>query len=278
MSLQDGIHKGLSRSEYEKVQAVNQSVLKLFRKTPAHAREAMLHPPKPTEAMNFGNALHCAILELERFKREYVIPPQIDRRTKAGKEEWAAFEDAHRGKEIIAQEDYDTIQAMTASCNDDEVISQLLSGKGSNEVAVVWTDKETGTRCKALLDRVTSFAGYTVVLDVKSCCDASEFEFARAIVRLGYHEQAAFYLAGLAALADSYRRFLFIAIEKTAPYGAAVYELDDESLKQGQIAYRKHLALYSECNRTGIWPSYQSGIIPIRIPAWAMETELVYAE
>lgn len=271
MSIQDGIHKGLSRSEYESIPAVNQSTLKLFRKTAAHAREYMQHPQKPTEAMNLGNAIHCAILEPAKFESNYIVAPKIDRRTALGKAEWVQFEEDNRGKEIISQDDYDVCKAMVLACYGDPVVTQLLSGPGTNELAVVWTDKETGMRCKALLDHVTSFAGYTAVIDLKSCGDASQSEFARSIAKYAYHEQAAFYLDGLNVLAENYRRFFFIAIEKVAPYGIAIYELEDESMKQGQIAFRKHLNQYAECVKTNIWPGYVSGICPIQIPTWAME-------
>lgn len=270
-TITDGIHKNLTRREYESIEAVNQSTLKLFSKTAAHAREAMLHPKEPTEAMNFGSALHCAILEPKRFQQVYVVAPKFDRRTKEGKEGWATWEEQNRGKEIVAQDDMAAISAMANSCYSEPLVKSLLTAPGSNEVALVWTDKRTGLRCKALLDRVTTYANYTVVLDIKSARDAGELEFGRAVFKLTYHVQAAFYLDGLNAIAPADRRFLFIAIEKERPFCVAVYELDDESIAQGRATVRRYLNTYAECMATGIWPGYPSGVTPLSLPSWATE-------
>lgn len=267
----DGIHKGLTRREYESIEAVNQSVLKMFAKTPAHARESMLHPKEPTDAMNFGAALHAALLEPKRFESDYVIAPKFDRRTKEGKEAWAAWEDSNRDKEIIASDDMGAIQSMQQSCFADPVFKSLLTGQGTNEIAVVWTDEKTGLRCKALLDRVTKYAGYTVVLDIKSARDASELEFGRSVFRLGYHVQAAFYLEGLRVLAPIDRRFFFGAVEKQSPYCVALYELDDEAIAQGRVTFRRYLDSYAQCMNTNVWPGYRSGITPLALPSWATE-------
>lgn len=267
----DGIHKNLTRREYESIEAVNQSTLKLFAKTPAHAREAMLHPKPPTEAMNFGSALHAAILEPKRFEAEYIAAPKFDRRTKEGKEAWAAWEENNRDKEIISADDMGAIKFMQASCYADPVYKSLLTGAGTNEVAVIWTDVKTGLRCKALLDRVTQYAGYTVVLDIKSARDASELEFGRAVFRLGYHVQAAFYLEGLRVLAPTERRFFFGAVEKTPPYCVALYELDEEAIAQGRATVRRYLDSYAQCMATNVWPGYPSGVLPLALPSWATE-------
>lgn len=267
----DGIHKGLTRREYESIEAVNQSILKHFAKTPAHAREYMIHPPEPTDAMNFGSALHCALLEPKRFETAYVVPPKFDRRTKEGKDGWAQWENENRGKEILGFDEMEAIKTMAANCYNDPVAKSLLTSPGSNEVAVVWTDKKSGLRCKALLDRVTSCVGYTVVVDIKSARDASELEFGRAVFRLGYHVQAAFYLEGLRVLAPSDRRFFFVAVEKVPPYCVALYELDDEAIRQGRALVRRYLDTYAECMATGVWPGYPSGVSPLSLPSWATE-------
>lgn len=271
--MKDDIYPNLSRADYDAIDAVNQSTLKLFRKTAAHARQAITNPKAPTAAMDLGNAIHCMILEPKRFADSYVIAPQIGNRSKVDKEAWDAFRDNNRGKEIITLDEMTVCKAVKDACYANPVVAELLQGGGKNEVGVVWTDKETGLRCKALLDRVTTFVGGTVIVDLKSCQDASYEEFRRQSAKLGYHEQAAFYLEGLNALAPASRRFFFVAIEKVEPFCVAVYELEDESLKHGRVAFRKHLNMYAQCKATGIWPGYAAGIMPLSIPSWAIETE-----
>jgi len=92
-----GLHRDVSYDDYAQWPAVRSSDLKLFARTPAHARYAMTHPEQ-TSAMILGSATHCAILEPHEFAMRYVEAPKLDRRTNAGKAAWAQFlaEDADR--------------------------------------------------------------------------------------------------------------------------------------------------------------------------------------
>jgi len=267
--LKDGLYPGMTRTDYEAIEAINCSRLKHFKKSAAHAREYMLHPAPPSEAMDFGSAFHCAILEPERFQKDYVVAPQVDRRTKAGKDTWSQFEELHRGKELLAADDFDTLKGMRESCMSDKVVSELLSSPGKNEVCAVWTDLVTGLRCKCLIDRITRWAGWTVVLDFKTADNASPPIFSLAIAKYQYHEQAAFYLDGLKTLSDLPRKWLFVAIEKKRPYALACYELGEAELALGKEMFQAHLKQYKSCVETNIWPSYPSGVTTIRLPKWS---------
>lgn len=273
--ISDGIYPGMSRAEYHAIKAVNQSLLKQFARSAAHAREYMMHPPEPTEAMDDGNAIHCAVLEPKRFADTYVVSPRFDRRLKADKEAWAEFEKNNAGKEIIDEDTMLMCRAITENCYADPVINRILAGKGHSELCVVWTDVETGLRCKALLDCVVKFQGFTFIVDLKSTKDASPEAFGKQCANLGYHEQAAFYLEGLNTIAPMERRFLHLAVEKVRPFCAAVYELQDDSINAGRFEFRAHLNQYAECLRTNVWPGYPSGITPLNIPVWAMSREEV---
>jgi hypothetical protein len=53
-------------------------------------------PVQPTDAMKQGSLVDCLITEPQNFDRKYVVAPKVDRRTKAGKEAWAACEEQAR--------------------------------------------------------------------------------------------------------------------------------------------------------------------------------------
>jgi exodeoxyribonuclease VIII len=267
----DGIYPGMKRPEYERIEAVNYSTLKHFARTPAHAREEMLHPSAPTAAMELGTALHAALLEPARFATDYVASPKFDRRTKEGKEGWAAFEESNRGKEILGPDDLASVTEMQSAVYQHPVAKVLLSSPGKNECCVLWTDPVTGLRCKSLLDRITSFAGWTTVVDLKKCRDASHFGFSGQAARLLYHEQAAFYLWGLETLDRSAtRRWMWICPEDERPYCVAVYEPDADTLEQGKRLFRAHLDTYAKCQRDNNWPGYPAAAESLRLPKWAM--------
>lgn len=265
-----GIYMDLPGEVYARIDAVNYSRLKHFARTPAHAREHILHPPKPTDAMELGTAIHMAILEPARFAAEYVRAPKCDRRTTIGKAQWSEFEDAHKGRNYLSGDEWEQCEGMAEAVSKHQLANDLLYGEGRNEVSVIWNDQGTGMLCRARLDRFKRYLGCSYVIDIKSTADASPAAFQRQVARLGYHIQTAFYLDGLETLAPGKRRFLNIAIETTAPFGIIVYEMDPDTLAEGRACYRRYLAEWAECKRTNIWPSYPGGIYPLSLPRWAL--------
>lgn len=268
-----GVHQGLSFAEYLAIDAVNHSTLRLFARSAAHAHREITHPSEPTEAQDLGQAIHTAILEPGRFRKEFVVAPKVDRRTKEGKAEWAQFEAEHQGCTILKYEHWETCAGMLDAAWAHPTASAILDGRGSNEVVVIWKDELTGIMCKARIDRLTTFAGATVIGDVKSTADAQEWAFARSAAKYGYHSQAAFYLDGLHTLAPMTRRFLTMAVEKPPPYCAAVYEYGATSIEQGRQDYRKYLGQLAESMETGLWPGYEVEIKEIEVPNWAIRPE-----
>jgi exodeoxyribonuclease VIII len=262
----------LSRDKYEIIEAVNYSVLKHFDKSAAHAREEILHPKEPTKAMEIGNAIHLAILEPDRFRSEYVLAPQVDRRTKEGKAEWARFEAENPGKSYLKPDEWQNCLDMIQAIKENEVASEVLYNKGANEISVVWEDAETGLICKGRLDRFTQYKGWSVVIDIKTTTSAVEAIFASQTAKMNYHLQAAFYLDGLNTVSqsESERRYLILAIEKERPFGVRLFELDNEAIEEGRYKYRSFLKMYKQCIETNIWPGYPAEIKSLSLPKWAI--------
>lgn len=282
MTLSPGLYPGMSREAYFALDAVNQSSLLRFRHRPARARYELTRGEKDaTPEMDLGTATHTAIFEPERFAREYVEVPHIDKRTKAGKVEWLAWQAANAGKQWLEEGDLDKAHAMAAGVYEHETAAELLAAPGPVEVVAVWTDEATGTLCKARLDALKSFAGETWIVDLKTTKDAEDREVARSIHQWGYAHQGAFYLDGLAAIDRARgreprpRRFVLIFVESAPPHltrvvePGIVHEHGVDPIAVGRAEYRRHLATLLECRRTGLWPGYPAGIEPMELPAWA---------
>ena len=270
--IEDGIHDGMSREEYGRIEAVNYSLLKHFAKSAAHARHEMLSPSDPTESMDLGTAAHCAVFEPGRFAEEYVLGPNATKRTNAGKAVWAEFEERNRGKGILELEEMEACQAMSRAVYAHEIVGPLLAAPGKNEVVVLWHDAETGLRCKAMLDRLAFYAGWVTIADLKTCRDARPWAFAKMVSELLYHVQAAFYLDGLNTVAPAERKFLWIAIEKEQPYGIRVYDagMIPETIEQGRAEYREYLRSYKLSQETGRWNAYPAVIEPLSLPRYTL--------
>lgn len=270
--MKQGIYD-IGRSEYESVEAANFSTLKHFAKSPAHALEAMTHPPEPTDALEFGNAVHLAVFEPERLEKEYAVLPAIDRRTKEGKAEWARIESENPGRSYLKADEWLRLQGIVDSLRRSETAQLLLSGEGRNEVSIAWTDAETGVACKGRLDRFCTVYGHSVVVDLKTTELATPGAFARTCAKFQYHAQSAMYLDGLASLSPRERRFVHLAVEKVAPFAVSAFELDEQSLEVGRRLYRSWLAQYKECKESNNWPGYADGINPLALPAYALRME-----
>ncbi len=272
-----GIYKGVKFADYLAIDACHNSDLKELAdgKTPAHLYWSMTHVEQDREAFRVGAATHCAILEPERFAKEYVEFPKFDMRKTGDKAAAAEWNLKNADKIPLKADEWKLAVALSKAVWENPCAAELLgANKGINEAAVIWIDKATGLLCKARLDRFTTYhvtedhVGWPTVIDVKTAEDASPSGFARAVVKFKYYWQAAFYTDGLATLDPRPRRFVFLVIEKAPPYCIAAYELDDTAMDEGRAQYRKALDSFAECQKSGKWPGYAVGINTLELPKW----------
>lgn len=254
-------------TEYLAAPGVSQSQLKDLAVSPLHyhARHvAKMAPRETTAAMRLGSALHALVLEPETFDSSYVVQTW-DARTKAGKEERDAA--LASGRVVLDGDDADDLRSMAAALMAHPVASRILAERVHTEHPIFWTDADSGLRCKARLDAVSAIGSASAIVDLKSTTDASPEGFARQVANLGYHVQAAHYLDGWRACGGDAETFVFVVVEKSAPYAVAVYELDTEALAIGDMKRRSLLDLLAECRRADRWPGYQTQTISL--PRWA---------
>jgi hypothetical protein len=166
------------------------------------------------------------------------------------------------GIEPVSASDFEQALSMAAAVHSHPTAGALLQS-GQAEQSFWWDDIATGLRCKC---RPDWFDGELIV-DLKTCQDASPAGFAtKAVAAFHYQLQAAHYLAGAMAT-----RFIFVAVEKTAPYAIGVYELDAEALVHGSIARHNALQLIGDCRATNNYPGYTDGIQTLQLPGWALK-------
>ena len=148
-------------------------------------------------------------------------------------------------------------------------VGALLSS-GFGEASAFWRDEDTGSLCKCRPDWTAPAGDGVILVDGKTCIDASPEGFARAIVNFGYHRAAAWYSDGYEqASGKPVYGYVFACAESTYPHAAAAYMLGDEDLERSRAHNRVMLNLYAECKRTGVWPGYPPGVQLIELPKWA---------
>lgn len=260
---------GMPAADYHAARGVNASTLKALRKSPAHyyglTRDPHRPPRETSAAMKAGTLAHAALLEPETLASRYVVKPtDLDMRTKAGKE-WRAAQ----ALEVIDADQMAAALAQAASVKRDPEAASLLAS-GAAEVSAFWEDPETGRACKCRADWVHETGAGVILVDVKTCQDASPKGFARAVDAYGYHLQAAWYARGYALASGSpVLGFVFAAVESDWPHVAANYMLADDVMEAAQRENARLLRLYIDCESSGKWPGYPSGVNLLTLPKWA---------
>ncbi|GAA4400483.1 PD-(D/E)XK nuclease-like domain-containing protein [Quisquiliibacterium transsilvanicum] len=265
-----GLHRDMPAEQYHAIQAMSAGGLKRMRKSPAHFYGMQLDPSRPasgdpTPAMKNGTLVHCCIFEPDAVKGRYVVRPDgLSFSTKDGK----AWRDA-QSLEIIDGDQLASARAQAAALRALPDLEPLLAD-GYGEASAFWIDEATGELCKCRPDWVSPAGDGVILVDGKTCQDASPDGFGRAIWNMDYWLQAAWYSDGFeAATGLRVHGFVFGAVESTWPHAAAAYMLSDDVLDAARRENRRLLNLYAECKRTGVWPGYAPGISLIQLPAWA---------
>lgn len=259
-------------ASYHASPAVGHSALVKMMRSPAHFKHYLESEHTPTPAMEFGTALHLAVLEPHLFAESYTVAPKFDRRTNDGKAAAAAWDAEHLGKKAITEEQMELLQNMRRAI-DGHVRASAFVRDGKKEMSFFWKDAETGVDCKFRPDVLLLDGGELVnlsqalemgaeshiagQLDLKSTLDASKDAFRRQMAKLGYDVQAAYYSDPLSEFLQRDIPFRFLAVETAAPHGVALYRAGDRTMRVGRSKYRAALQLLQWCKENDQWPSYQ---------------------
>ena len=235
--------------------------------TLAHAHEQLTHPRVDTNALRFGRALHCAILEPLAFLERVGIAPDVDRRTKDGKAAWAAFEAAAAGRDHLTVDEKADADGMVKSVHAHRIAGPMVRREdGRAEVSVFWTDKDAGEKCRARIDWLVP----GVVVDIKTTTDAGPEAFAREAWGYGYFRQLAWYIDGITDATGQPHTGAIVAVEKSAPYVAAVYMVPDDAMDIARAENRLALRRLVKATRENVWPGYEN-LTDLYPPEWAIK-------
>lgn len=264
-SFKPGVYEGLSNDEYHRSQGISSTGLKRILRSPAHYKR----PPEfnSTRAKEIGSAIHCAILEPERFIIDYRIVDCEARTSSAYK---AACKD-HPKERVLTTAEHENIIGMQAGVVRNRKCRELIEADGKYELSVFAKDPETGVLVKVRYDKLIDAIGMPV--DVKKCQDASREQFRRSIGNYHYQLSAAFYMDAWEWLhGEKLDVMRWIAVEEQSPHAAARYMPNDEALKVGRAQYRVALNIYAECLERDEWPEYDpDDEEEIDLPAWMLD-------
>jgi len=292
--LKDGFYEDIPEEEYRAWPFANASAVKILALggAPAHYKAEVDGESESSDAKDFGKLVHMAVLEPARLDNFKLLPTHIKKRS--GKDydalcqqfpdftwlppsEWKKTEKQIRECKLI--------QAVAKA---NPIAADLLD-RGKREVSMIWTDPESGVRCKGRMDLFANF-----IADVKTTSLTMIYPIARSGYRYGYHIQSAMYTDGATLLSGGIPEknpipFWFLFFESARPHLLSVYNghsaLDERQnneptpdgyLQQGRRQYKDALRTVASCMERGKWEGHpqdpQDMVIP-RFAGW----EGVYA-
>ncbi|HHU1387942.1 TPA: exodeoxyribonuclease VIII [Escherichia coli] len=268
--IEPGIYYGISNENYHAGPGVSKSQLDDIADTPAlylWRKNAPVDTTK-TKTLDLGTAFHCRVLEPEEFSNRFIVAPEFNRRTNAGKEEEKAFlmECASTGKTVITAEEGRKIELMYQSVMALPLGQWLVESAGHAESSIYWEDPETGILCRCRPDKI--IPEFHWIMDVKTTADIQRFKTAYYDYR--YHVQDAFYSDGYEAQFGVQPTFVFLVASTTIEcgrYPVEIFMMGEEAKLAGQQEYHRNLRTLSDCLNTDEWPAIKI----LSLPRWAKE-------
>lgn len=256
------IIENMPAEEYFAAGAASNSFLKDVRRSPDHAKNK---EPEDydTRAKEIGSAIHCALLEPDRFSSYYLIA-EADVRTAA---EYRGLAKDVGGSRVLTRPEHKRIIGMQNSAYRSSRFKSLMARPGRNELSVFSVDPVTGSPVKCRFDRKGDGAW---ALDIKKCQDARGAEFCKGITNYFYYMQVAFYQQVWKwETGEDLPDFPLVAIEEKAPHGVILHDLDEVALILGRKHFREALDTYARCRESGIWAGYEEESETTSVTSWA---------
>lgn len=167
--------------------------------------------PLPTAAFNFGSVVHELLLEPENLTYK-------------------------RWSEEVTDAERERMMGIYDSVRKHPFITEMIATSEREQVHFFEVD---GMPCKAKIDLKRE----KLVADIKTTSSRSMAAFRAAIRKFDYNRQAAYYLD-----AAEGEEFVFIGLQKHAPFEVFYVEVESESIEQGRREYHQLLKQIKSVN------------------------------
>lgn len=240
--------KDMPNEDYHSTKAVSKTVLDLIEKDGHYAKWAKDCPQdsEKIKTFDFGDAMHAICLEPDRLDSEFVVLPEINLRTNAGKQEKAEFLEANKDKKILTFDEKKQLNLMFESVMAYYPTRELIEADGVAEGSYFWIDEETGLECKCRPDKEIESRG--LLVDVKTTPLISKFAYSVDDYR--YYVQDPWYTDGVSKCKDGQPfRMEFLVIQKNIEcgrYPVALFSLPEDAIIYGRQIYRDNLNRYRD--------------------------------
>lgn len=244
---------------------------------------------EPTPALEFGSMFHEFILEPEVFNSKFIAPFSEPRpegnatkleKNGGCKEAYQAWKGRHAdyildngGKSEVSEKEWKLLHGMKESLMQIEIVRVLLTDKDTQfENTYFFTHPKTGQLMKIRPDIINT--RLRIMVDLKSCIDASENGFGKFMANTFADVQGAMYLDGAEALFGESWTFGFIAVEKAEPYLVGLHSLSESDREVGEKIFLEGAnAIKGIKSLDEIKNCYSERFSDCSLPAWAYTTD-----
>jgi exodeoxyribonuclease VIII len=210
-----------------------------------------------------GGCFHGMVLEPECLDEEYAVKPtEIDGKsplTKHYKEAFAAMQEERPHIQWVKDDDWKTCEGMANAVMSYPVYTHYASDMDAIAEGSGFF-QYNGASCKVRPDLYTSDG---TIIDLKSTMDASEAGFRKSVRNFSYAFQACWYMEAMRALGLPAKQFVFIAVDKVAPFGVASYTLTESEIDRQKPRMQKACEIWATCMETGVWPGYPQEVVTL---------------
>lgn len=279
-----GFTSRLPAEVYHALPGVSITRLKELQVSGLHYQYRLAHG-RETNALTLGTATHCAVLEPERFEREFAA---WGRRAENGNlcprkgQYWDEFVSENPGKTIITEDDRLTALTLANAVRGDPLAMRYLES-GDAEVSMQWQlrvdslalGRSVSVNCRGRADWLTRINGEHFLVGLKTATARSfpSMAFSWAAYKLGYHMQWAFYQDGYKTLTGVRPKVKEIVVESSAPHDVAVYDIADDVLEKGREDYEALLRTLVDCESRDEWLGIAGGReLTFTLPSSVYET------
>lgn len=226
----------ISLDEYLRIRThVSSSGLKQILRSPDHFRRYLNRKEESLPHLDLGTAVHCAILEPERFRHEYVAIPV--RHIDIFHAEDMRLIQHEKQVRFLTNSQMAAVEGIAEQLAHKPDIVKLLE-TGQAERSIFWQDAETGIRCKIRPDLLVL---PDLILELKTTFNASVAVFQRTCLMQLYHLAAAMYREGVTQVTGKRPSYMFVVACRFPPYSVETFIPSPSMLDQGQDLLRETL-------------------------------------
>lgn len=259
------------RVVYDGITALNYSGAKELLRSPAHYQSYLNQEREETKALRMGSLIHCAVLQPNLLNDKFITAPEVDRRTKEGKETYAAFQSSLKpGMTVVSAEESAECHLIASHAK----LALQRIGVTFDQTELMFTTDYNGVQLKCAIDGVSG----DYLWDLKTTEDASPAGILKAIRAYRYNLQAYFYrLCYETAFERRMLGFRFLFVEKAPPFATAFVEIGPELMSYAVSDFEKALQTYRECTTLDDWPAYGDEVQLVDIKGATLSTPITFA-